>query len=80
MKIKELYYKVLLPEILQKKLFLMLNWTVILTFMLVLKVSANGYSQNVRVQKAGSSGFITIEYKFTHEKVTDLSSYSFVLF
>lgn len=49
MKKKELCYKVLFPEISQKKLLLMLNWTIILTFLLVLKVSANGYSQNVRV-------------------------------
>jgi hypothetical protein len=49
MKKKELYYKVLFPEISQKTLLLMLNWTIILTFLLVLKVSANGYSQNVRV-------------------------------
>lgn len=27
----------------------MLNWTIILTFLLVLKVSANSYSQNVKV-------------------------------
>lgn len=49
MKKKELCYKVLFPEFSHQKLLLMLNWTIILTFLLVLKVSANGYSQNVKV-------------------------------
>jgi len=49
MKKKELYYKVLFPEIPYSKILLMLNWTIILTFLLVVKVSANGFSQNVRV-------------------------------
>lgn len=49
MKKRELYKKVLLPEFTTKKLLLMLNWTIILTFLFVLKVSANSYSQNVKV-------------------------------
>jgi hypothetical protein len=49
MKKKELYYKVLFPEISYQKLLLMLNWTILLTFFLVMKVSANSYSQNVKV-------------------------------
>lgn len=49
MKKKELCDKVLFPLISQKKLLLMFNWTIIFTFLIVLKVSANGYSQNVRV-------------------------------
>ncbi len=49
MKKKELYNKVLFPEFSNKKLLLMLNWTFILTFLLVLEVSANSYSQNVKV-------------------------------
>ena len=49
MKKRELYNKVLLPGFSNKKLLLMLNWTITLTFLLVLKVSANSYSQNVKV-------------------------------
>lgn len=49
MKKRGLYNKVLFPEFSNKKLVLMLNWTIILTFLLVLEVSANSYSQNVKV-------------------------------
>jgi hypothetical protein len=49
MKKRELYNKVLLPDFTTKKLLLMLNWTITLTFLLVLEVSANSYSQNVKV-------------------------------
>lgn len=49
MKKNELCKKVLFPEFSNKKLLLMLNWTIILTFLLVLEVSANSYSQNVKV-------------------------------
>ena len=49
MKKRELYNKVLLPDFSTKTLLLMLNWTITLTFLLVLEVSANSYSQNVKV-------------------------------
>jgi len=49
MKKRELYNKVLLPEFSNKKLLLMLNWTITLTFFFVLKVSASSYSQNLKV-------------------------------
>ena len=49
MKKKELCKKVLFPEFSNKKLLLMLNWTITLTFLFVLEVSANSYSQNVKV-------------------------------
>ena len=49
MKKRELYNKVLLPDFTTKNLLLMLNWTITLTFLLVLEVSANSYSQNVKV-------------------------------
>lgn len=49
MKKRELNNKVLLPDFTTQKLLLMLNWTIILTFLLVLEVSANSYSQNVKV-------------------------------
>lgn len=49
MKKKELLKKVLHPVFSNKKLVLMLNWTIILTFLFVLNVSANSYSQNVKV-------------------------------
>lgn len=49
MKKKELYYKVLFPEFPYSKILLMLNWTIVLTFLLIVKVSASGFSQNVKV-------------------------------
>lgn len=49
MKKRELFNRVLFPGISKNKLVLMLNWTIILTFLLVLQVSANSYSQNVKV-------------------------------
>lgn len=49
MKKRELFNRVLIPGFSNKKLLLMLNWTITLTFLLVLKVSANSYSQNVKV-------------------------------
>jgi TonB-linked SusC/RagA family outer membrane protein len=50
MKKRELLCKtVLLPDFTKKTLLLMLNWTITLTFLLVLKVSASSYSQNLKV-------------------------------
>jgi len=50
MKKRELLCKtVLLPDFTKKTFLLMLNWTITLTFLLVLEVSANSYSQNVKV-------------------------------
>jgi len=49
MKKRELFNKVLLPGFSNKKLLLMLNWTITLTFLLVLEVSASSYSQNLKV-------------------------------
>ena len=49
MKKRELYNKVLLPKFSTKKLLLMLNWTITLTFLLVLEASASSYAQNLKV-------------------------------
>ena len=49
MKKRELYNKVLLPKFSTKKLLLMLNWTITLTFLLVLEATASSYAQNLKV-------------------------------
>ncbi|MFA5244856.1 MAG: STN and carboxypeptidase regulatory-like domain-containing protein, partial [Pedobacter sp.] len=48
-KLELLCKTVLLPDFTKKTFLLMLNWTITLTFLLVLEVSANSYSQNVKV-------------------------------
>lgn len=49
MKKRELFKKVLSLVLRPNKFILMLNWTIILTFLICLKVSANGYSQNLKI-------------------------------
>lgn len=49
MKKNELFKKVLFAILCPNNFILMLNWTFILTFLICIKVSANSYSQNVKI-------------------------------